>query len=122
MQSKTSDSTRPRVYVAGPISAPTLIERKVNVLAGIWVCDELLKAGFAPFNPFLSCYWDDLHPGNDYEDWMALDFAFIKVCDAFLKIFPSPRADREEKYALSLDIPVFNKIEDVISHFSKENV
>lgn len=92
------------VYVAGPISRGAMDQ---NCREGILLAERLRAAGLAPFSPHLSILWNMIAPVS-YEDWMALDFAWIDRCDALLRMpGESPGADREVAYAKDHGIPVF---------------
>ena len=103
--------TRPRIYIAGPISKG---DRDANVQAGITAGRDLLNAGFAPFIPHLSHI---IEPGAligtpEYEQWLELDFSYISVCDALFRLpGESAGADREVAFAESIGIPVFTSLE-----------
>lgn len=102
---------RSRVYVAGPIS---LGDRKKNVQRGIEAGLELLRRGYAPFIPQLSTFCNGTPDvgGNEYEQWMELDFSYISVCQALLRLSgKSAGAEREVTFALEHGIPVYTSIE-----------
>lgn len=104
-----------RVYVSGAI---THGDPKANALIAIEYADVLLEMGFAPYLPHLDVFWNDVS-SHEYEDWMKLDFAWIEVCNAVLRIPGfSPGGDREVVFATGLGIPVFYTIEDLIYHFA----
>ncbi len=96
--------TRERVYIAGPL---TQGDREFNVGEALRVATVLLDAGFAPYVPHLTHYWDAAHP-RPYEAWMALDFEWLLACDYLLRLPGySPGSDREEHMARSVGIPVY---------------
>jgi hypothetical protein len=103
---------RKRVYVAGPLSTgDPVLNTKIAIEAG----DRLLGAGWAPFVPHLSWYWESLHTPHNYETWMELDLPWVSVADAVLRLpGTSPGADREVALALSLGIPVYYDIEEML--------
>lgn len=99
--------TRPRVYVAGPIS---LGDQNANVRAGVMAGLALFEAGYAPFIPHLSHLINPTAVAgtSQYEKWLELDFSFIAVCDALLRLpGESAGADREVAFAQSVGVPVF---------------
>jgi hypothetical protein len=56
------------------------------------------------------------HEEFTYEDWLALDFSCISVCDALLRLDgDSKGADREVAYARSLGIPVYLSLDTLIA-------
>lgn len=131
-------SGRKRVYIAGPISRGDLREN-VNQATAAFV--ELAKAGFAPMCPHWSVYskpafWftmgDDprryLHcegtaMGNDdmtHADWLGVDLPWVAVSDAVLRLpGESKGADAEVSHAVSLQIPVFTRVSEVVSYFAE---
>lgn len=91
------------VYVAGPISNDTIgsVRRAINVSRA------LDAGGCSCYVPHLSVLAEMVAP-RDYEDWMELDFAWLKRCDALFRLpGDSPGADREVEEARRLHIPVF---------------
>lgn len=102
---------RSRVYVAGPI---TRGDQFANVRNGILAGNELADKGYAPYVPHLTCYWHAITP-RAYESWTALDNEWIPLCDALLRIpGESPGADKEVELAVSLGIPVYYSMDDLL--------
>jgi len=92
-----------RVYVAGPI---THGDTDANVRAGMDVASALLALGHAPYVPQLTFYWDGYRP-QAYETWMALSDAWLRQCEAIIRVPGySPGADREMAVARVLGLPV----------------
>jgi hypothetical protein len=108
---------RTRVYVAGPIAIGDLRE---NIDHAREAGHALLKAGYAPLVPHLSCYWSGDTPevtpkGTCHEDWMGVDLPWVGVAHAVLRLpGVSKGADTECEYALSRGIRVFYRIEDLL--------
>ena len=103
------------VYVAGPISKGDVQE---NIRRGIEAGLHLLKAGYAPMIPHLSCYAqpDALLGTTAYEWWLELDLAFIEVCDAVIRLpGESAGADRETAYAETVGVPVFLDLDALLN-------
>jgi hypothetical protein len=101
---------RTRVYVAGPISKGDIA---ANVKRGADAGLELLRLGYAPFIPHLSHYINEKATvgTSDYEKWLELDFSFIRVCDAVLRLpGESAGADREVAFARSVGVPVYGSL------------
>ena len=91
----------------------------MNVRRSIETADELRALGFLPFCPLLSHFWHISFP-HDYEYWMKMCLEWLEKCDGVLRLpGESSGADREKAHALKLGIPVFFKVEDVVSYFSK---
>lgn len=109
--------SRPRVYVAGPISKGDI---SANIAAGIAAGLALLRHGYAVYIPHFSHTVD---PGAtvgspSYEMWLDNDFTWIAVCDAVLRLpGESAGADREVQFANSRDIPVYASIPELEEAF-----
>lgn len=98
-----------RVYVAGPYSAdPDGCTR-----AAITVGDQLADAGYAPYVPHLSHFWDAQHP-RGYEQWMALHLPWVEAADVVLRIpGVSAGADREVTHARRCGVPVVYSVAEL---------
>lgn len=113
---------RTRVYVAGPISKGDL---RANLTQAREAGQKLLKAGYAPMVPHLTCYWagdtpEVLPDGTTHEDWMGLDLPWVAVADAVLRLpGESTGADREVALANSLGIPVYSRLDDLLNLLPK---
>ena len=96
-----------RVYVAGPY---THGGRLSNVHRALDAADTLIDAGHAPYIPHLS-HFQDARRRRTYEEWLALDFAWLAVCEALIRLPGySPGADREVEEAQRLGIPVYDSV------------
>jgi len=92
-----------KVYLASPYS---IGDPEANVKAQIVAADDLLSAGFIPFTPLLYHYHHLLCP-RKYEEWLALDFEWIKSCDVLVRLpGESKGADLEVAFAKGAGIPV----------------
>ena len=101
-----------RVYVAGPYSGGDTL---ANIARAVFHADWLLSLGYIPFVPHLTGFWHFYHP-RKYEEWLAYDMAWLRMCDALLRIpGESPGADREVALAESLGIPVFYSVPELIT-------
>lgn len=93
-----------RVYIAGPMSIGNF---EANVRQALDAANILLAGGCHPFIPHVNFVLQLTHP-QSYERLLEWDFQFIKVCDAVLRLPGESRgADREEIFAVSVDVPVF---------------
>ena len=100
-----------RVYVSSPYSLGGV---EANVRTAINAATELLDAGYWPYVPLLCHFWHQQRP-RDYETWMALDLAWLAVCDCVLRLpGESPGADREVARAHELGLPVYGSVEEVL--------
>lgn len=112
---------RKRVYVSGPITKGPL---EHNINQAVRATLYLLKAGFAPFCPHLSCYTGaatrtaEGHviafataagaEGTTWYDWIAMDLAWVAASDAVLRLPGESRgSDLEVAEAERLGIPVY---------------
>lgn len=103
--------TKKYVYVAGPIGKGPKMHR--NVLDAIDVLDAVRNLGAYPYSPHLSFYWNIVHP-RGYEDWMDLDFEWIRKCDVLLRMPGiSPGSDREAAFAREIGIPVVFSVDEL---------
>ena len=104
-----------RVYVAGPYTAPTPEAVQANVDRAVDVGNRLLDLGFRPYVPHLSHY-QHARKARHYEEWMALDFAWLEACDLLLRLHgTSSGADREVEHAKRKRIPVVHSIAEVLA-------
>lgn len=101
-------TSRLKVYIAGPISSGDL---DANIRQATEAARELIRHGFAPLCPQLTCYLDGSTPsvtgGVDHETWMAVDLPWVAAADVVLRLpGESAGADREVAEAERLGIPV----------------
>ncbi len=69
-----------RIYIAGPYTKGDPV---VNIRRMIMTAERIIAAGHIPFVPLLYHLWHLMSP-HDYSYWMALDRAWIEVCDALV--------------------------------------
>jgi len=101
------------VYVAGPYTSDPDANVRRAIGAGQRIRDEL---GALPFVPHLFHLWDAMIP-NDYRFWMEMDFAWLRKCDALLRLpGESSGADEEVALAESLGLPVFHGFDALAAH------
>lgn len=102
------------VYIAGPISKDTIVSVRRAILAA----GTLDANGCCCYVPHLSVLADMVQPRR-YEDWLALDFAWLAKCDALFRLpGKSPGADREVDEAKRLGIPVFGSMGELFEWMS----
>ena len=97
-------TTNPRyVYIAGPYSKGDTMH---NIRQAIVAASMVRAAGHWPYVPHLSGLWDLVVP-LPYEEWLALDSAWLRWCDVVV-VLPgeSGGVRREIALASSLGIPV----------------
>jgi hypothetical protein len=78
-----------------------------------------MAAGYAPFNPMLSCFAESNDPhvaaGFPHEVWMELDLSWVSVAQVVVRLpGESAGADEECAFAKSNGIPVFNSVAALI--------
>lgn len=97
-----------RVYVAGPYTNGDKLE---NTMKAMNAAQLLMDAGCYPYVPHMS-HFLEAEKSRDYEFWLAMDFAFLEVCDALVRLSGhSPGADREVQFANERHIPVFEGVD-----------
>lgn len=99
---------RPRVYISCPI---TLGDREANIRNADAAARALVDAGYAPFNPALSCFsvaCDDL----THETWIDIDLPWVEASDVVLRLpGESVGADQETDYASTCNVPVVHHLD-----------
>jgi len=99
------------IYVAGPYEKPDPIENTRNA---ILMGNSLRKLGFCPFIPHLTLLWHLVSP-MPVGFWYEFDNEWLEKCDAILRLYgQSYGADAEEDLAVSLGIPIFYSIKDLV--------
>lgn len=115
------------IYIAGPLT-PTgksnhAIEFLENVRAGLRAATELIRAGFAVFCPASDfAYWLALEDGEFIPESTikSASLEVMKRSDGVLLLprWPSSQgALGEYDAALAQGIPIFTRVESVITHF-----
>jgi len=103
---------RPVVYIA---SAYTKGDVAINVRKSFIAADKLAKLGYLPFPPLFTHFWHFLVP-HAYEFWIGMDLEWILHCDCLLRLpGESSGADKEVKFAIQNNIPVYYSIQELIS-------
>ena len=100
-----------KIYIASPY---TNGDTAINVRRQLDMANKLLNLGYFPYTPLLTHFQHMFTPRSE-GDWLKLDFVYIKVCDAVLRLKPivdnkeltSKGADLEEKVANENNVPVF---------------
>lgn len=109
--------TRPLLYIAGPITAPTPEAVEANVDRAVAAGYLAWQKGYAPFIPHLNTraheWADRVGRTFTYESYMEWDKCFLEVCDALLFLGPSPGANQERAWADELDIPVYDAVDNL---------
>jgi hypothetical protein len=100
-----------RIYVAGPYTQGG--DMALNVRRAIEAADGLARRGHVPFIPHLTHFWHMLCP-HEYEFWMQQDLAWLRQCEAVLRLEgESPGADREVQAARELGLAVYRSVYEV---------
>ncbi len=106
-----------KIYIAGPYSAPTEIEKLGNVSVVMAACLQVFKKGHIPFIPHLTHYVDLFAKVNgipmEYQDYMRWDDVWLKECDAILVIAESPGVRVEMKEAQKLGLQFFSTVSEI---------
>jgi len=103
------------IGVAGPYSASTEEQRKLNLDAMNAAAARLLEKGHIPIigmNAALPVL-EMANIKDVYKATMEISLAVINACDALLLIAESPGANKERDLILSKGLPVYFSIEEV---------
>jgi nucleoside 2-deoxyribosyltransferase len=110
------DERMKRIYIAGKYTAPTMMERDINVAKAREAMVQLQVAGFAVFCPHTLSHNLEHDPRLTYEHFMENDLEWLSLCDAMLLLegWESSRGSLLEKhFAEEESIPVFFSVEAV---------
>jgi len=119
------NNTEIRVYIASPYThgwIATMVKLQMST------ADKLMDLGYLPYTPLLT-HFQEIFSHRTENDWLKIDFGFLKVCDAILRLkpidekgneIPSFGADSEVKLAKENGIPVFYSIGDLNVHFKSD--
>lgn len=100
------------VYVAGPYTQGNTIQ---NIRMAIEAGEALANAGFAPFIPHLTAFWDMLHE-HPVSFWYAQDNEWLRHCDVLLRLRgESQGADAEVQLAKQLGKAIYHNVFDLIA-------
>ena len=105
-----------RIYVAGPYS---IGDKELNVKRAVETSASLMKMGHMVHCPHSATHPIDQtlagDPAGGYEEWMRLDFTYIRYWATALFRVPgeSKGADREVELAADLGLPVWRSLEEV---------
>lgn len=112
----TEPSGVERVYIAGPYSAPTGLEKACNVRAAAELATAVMLKGHDAHCPHTATYLpEQLAAGRiGYERWMRLDFGLIyHWATAILVRAMSPGTQREIELAQKLGLKIYHSIDDI---------
>src|SRR5690242_627406 len=102
-----------KIYVAGPLSTGDYSTIVHNVKEAIDHADSILLLGGYPYLPHLTHFWNLFH-SHGWDEWMALDKQYLRICDGLLRLRgPSRGADQEVAWAKEFGIPVYYTMEEV---------
>jgi hypothetical protein len=111
-----------RIYIAGPYTAPTLADVTANVERAIDAGLAVWQKGHWPYIPHLTHWIDQRAQARElsitYDDYLALDMAWLRCCHALLLLAHSPGANRELAQATALRLRIFHTIEEIPTRFS----
>lgn len=106
------------VYIAGPYSEP---DQAINVKVAMDAAHELLCYGLVPYCPHLTHFLHMAYP-RSWKEWMEYDEVWLRKCDCVLRLIGVSRgADREVDLAVSLEIPVFNNLPELLNWVGEEH-
>lgn len=108
-----------RVYVAGPY---TQGDKNGNVERAIGAGETLWCAGFLPYVPHLSYWWERRFPAHSYEEWLELVGAWLPYCDIVLRLpGASSGSDLEVAQAVDLGIPVYTSLLELLKDYRHDD-
>jgi hypothetical protein len=96
---------RKRIYISCPITqGHSYFGRNWNLFQASLAQAELIRAGYATYNPALSmAQFEDIH----WNDWLEQDESYVSVSDLVLRLpGASLGAERECDFARARQIPV----------------
>ncbi len=105
------------IGVAGPYSAESESQRRLNLDAMNNVAARLLELGHIPLigmNAALPVL-EKANVTDKYKCIMDISLAVINGCDALLLLSESPGANKERDLILSKGRPVFTSIDEIIN-------
>ena len=101
---------RKRIYIMGPLSAPTAVGYLQNVYRFVHVSVELRRIGLAPYNP-ANDFIEGIMAGDfEYADYFEPNYSWLDAADAGYDLGPSPGRDRELSRLLDLGRPIFDNL------------
>lgn len=106
-----------RVYIAGPYSG----DKGTNVRTALKAANDLRDAGFTPFCPHLSHFWELFYP-RPYDDWLEMDLEWLGQCEALVRLPGySFGADGEVSHARRMGIPIYDGVDALLATKAREN-
>ncbi len=112
-----------KVYISGPITAPTEDEIRANVERADAAGRALAAAGYNPFIPHKQTQGWHATTSFTREQYLALDFDWLQLCQAIYMLpgwEESLGALAEYEEALRLGIPVVRSIDELKALFPGE--
>ena len=105
-----------RIYVAGAMSADNITDFLANLRRGIALTVRVIKAGYAPFCPFIDFQWSLVAP-IEQSEYKAYSMAWLEAADAVLyvqeNVETSPGTQAEIARAEELGIPVYGSLSEL---------
>lgn len=90
----------------------------VNTRKAVLAGEELLNAGYIPFVPHLTLFWETITGPREWEDWLDYDENWLRRCDCVLRLDGESRgAEREVAFARERGIPVVYSIDELKRRF-----
>jgi hypothetical protein len=106
-----------KIYIAGPYTAETEIERVKNVNAAIDASFVLFSQGHYPYIPHLTHFIDQrarqVKFKMEWRDYIRWDLVWLEVCDALLYLASSRGADLELRAARESGKQIFYSLEEI---------
>ena len=104
------------IYIAGAISSNNLLKSFENIRKGIKLSVDVLKAGHAPFSPFIDFQYS-LVTKITIEEYYAYSLAWLEKADGLILVegYENSKGTLAEiKRAKQLGIPVYFSMEELV--------
>jgi len=102
-----------RIYVAGPLNAPSAVIYIQNLHRMISVAIKIYKKGHIPFVPCLDFLMGLLAGNWEYDSYFNLNQPWLEQCEALFYMAPSPGANRELETAKKLGLKIFLSLDEI---------
>ena len=113
------------VYVAGAYSSDNLITLLDNMRKGMNLSHDILKAGYAPFVPWFDYHFSLISNDMTIDDYYNYTLEWLSRADAMILVpgyENSVGTANEIDLAKELGIPIFNDIESLNKHFTRNGL
>jgi len=105
------------IGIAGPYSAGTAEQKRINIDNLNRVAAKLLELGHIPLIGINAAIpvLEKANVSDEYKCIMDISLAVMSACDALLLLSESPGAIRERDFMLSKGKPVFTSVDEILN-------